>query len=468
MALSISGCLQNRGGVFYFRRSVPQDLRLKINQSEIIVSLCTRERQEARRRSILCINVTNRLFREMRMSGVKTLDPDFKARVRKALKQFEHESTQSNESLAFATGTAATPETLTALLQGLDTYLANTPPSQVLEEGGDIAGFLQSMRSLPELQDIGSSDPKAAQAFIQREFLKRFRATVENTLRLHTDPSYEPADDLPTSALSAGALPPIVTQPRDTTTILEAWEQYAKENSAKWSATTAPQYESRIREFAHPDFVGNKAVADISRSDLVKYKNIVHHLPAHWKKSKQYRDLTVSELIALDISEKDKLSDRSINERFTTLKAFFKWCRYGQGLQIDPEAVMYDISIKDPESSERASFTDEELQTIFSLDHYSSKKINLLYKFWVPLIGALSGARLGEVTQLRLEDIISVQGVPTIRLIETADDNTGRRKLKTKAATRLVPIHKDLITIGFIEYVEALKGRGYLESPRFS
>ncbi len=59
MTLSIYGCLQTRNGIFYFRRSIPKDIRSKFDQSEFIVSLRTRERQEARRRSILCLNVTN-------------------------------------------------------------------------------------------------------------------------------------------------------------------------------------------------------------------------------------------------------------------------------------------------------------------------------------------------------------------------------------------------------------------------
>ncbi len=329
MALSIYGCLQIRNGVFYFRRSIPKDIRSKINQSEIIVSLRTRERQEASRRSILCLNVTNRLFREIRMSGVKTLDPDFKARVRKALKQFEHDGTEASESLAFA-GKGASPETLRAFLQGLDEHLASAPLTHTLEEGGNVAEFLEDLRSLPDLQDIGNSDPKAAQAFIQREFLKQLRATVENTLRLYTDPSYESADDLAPSVVAT--TPKTITPPRNTTTILEAWEQYAKENRTKWGASTAPQYESTIKEFTNSAFVGNKAVEDITRTDLVRYKTILHQLPANWKKIKKYRELSVGELLALDIPEKDKLSDRTINERFNVLKPFFKWCSYAKGL----------------------------------------------------------------------------------------------------------------------------------------
>ena len=44
-----------------------------------------------------------------------------------------------------------------------------------------------------------------------------------------------------------------------------------------------------------------------------------------------------------------------------------------------------------------------------------------------------------------------------IWLFNVSDDNTGQ-SLKTEAATRIVPIHSELVRCGFLDYVEGLAG----------
>jgi hypothetical protein len=46
-------------------------------------------------------------------------------------------------------------------------------------------------------------------------------------------------------------------------------------------------------------------------------------------------------------------------------------------------------------------------------------------------------------------------------LFNVSDDTTGQR-LKTEAATRIVPIHSELVRCGFLDYVKALPRDGQL------
>jgi integrase len=73
---------------------------------------------------------------------------------------------------------------------------------------------------------------------------------------------------------------------------------------------------------------------------------------------------------------------------------------------------------------------------------------------WVPWLCAYTGARAGEITQLRGVDVIERDGVDALRL--TPDAGT----IKT-GATRTIPIHEHLIVQGFLDFV-ATRGEGPL------
>lgn len=73
---------------------------------------------------------------------------------------------------------------------------------------------------------------------------------------------------------------------------------------------------------------------------------------------------------------------------------------------------------------------------------------------WIPLIALFTGARLEEIAQLQVDDvrIDALRGnVPIIRFTDLGDDQA----LKTDAARRDVPIHKELIKAGLLRFVAA-------------
>jgi integrase len=89
---------------------------------------------------------------------------------------------------------------------------------------------------------------------------------------------------------------------------------------------------------------------------------------------------------------------------------------------------------------------------------------------WVPWLCAYTGARVGELTQLRVQDVecrssdprgpLGGDEYPVLRI--TPDAGT----VKTGKA-RTVPIHRHLVEMGFLEYVEAVKARSGKQGPLF-
>ena len=75
-------------------------------------------------------------------------------------------------------------------------------------------------------------------------------------------------------------------------------------------------------------------------------------------------------------------------------------------------------------------------------------------KRWCPWLAAYSGARMGELTQLRGVDIVEQDGVHAMKISPEA----GTTKTGT---TRMVPLHEHLIEQGFLAFVKS-NGKGPL------
>jgi integrase len=79
----------------------------------------------------------------------------------------------------------------------------------------------------------------------------------------------------------------------------------------------------------------------------------------------------------------------------------------------------------------------------------------------VPLIALFNGLRMNEACQLYAHDIGEEDGVPFIRVHEDVDgEAVADKHLKGSASWRTVPVHPELIKMGFLEFVSERKRQG--------
>jgi integrase len=146
------------------------------------------------------------------------------------------------------------------------------------------------------------------------------------------------------------------------------------------------------------------------------------------------------------------LTAKTINGSYLgALSALFSWAK-GDGLVAkNPTIEVTRVKLpKQPQLREK-EFTKEEWRTILSatlLELKGRPKDDFRYAVrWCPWLMAYSGARVGEITQLRKEDIQTVEGITCMRVTPEAGT------VKTNEA-RMVPLHPHLIEQGFLSFVD--------------
>ncbi|WP_354133595.1 tyrosine-type recombinase/integrase [Bradyrhizobium sp. S3.9.1] len=137
----------------------------------------------------------------------------------------------------------------------------------------------------------------------------------------------------------------------------------------------------------------------------------------------------------------------------TALKTVFAWGMAEKLIKSNPfREVRINVPRRNVERETKA-FSREEAKTILAaaLVCDDSKSYDERARRWVPWICAYSGARAGEITQLRGMDLQQRGGDYFIRLTPSAG------KIKTRKA-RTIPLHEHLIAQGFLGFVERAHG----------
>lgn len=117
--------------------------------------------------------------------------------------------------------------------------------------------------------------------------------------------------------------------------------------------------------------------------------------------------------------------------------------------------------------------SQEDLRRTFESPAYLDGASQCDWKYWLPPMLLTSGGRVGELSQLYTNDIVHVLGIPCFSFVwDSPDDDEddegegpGRiarkartehefRRLKSEASRRIIPIHPELLKLGFMQWVE--------------
>ena len=133
-------------------------------------------------------------------------------------------------------------------------------------------------------------------------------------------------------------------------------------------------------------------------------------------------------------------------------KTVFDWAVEQRHLRENVFAGVRVTVPKQPKLRPTQAFTADETRTILkaALSITDTERPLEAAKRWAPWLCAYTGARPGEITQLRVKDVIESEGVHALRITPEAGT------VKNKQA-REVPIHEHLIEQGFLAFVARRK-----------
>lgn len=412
--LKIPRLSKNRFGVFYVRASYKQDNQRRVYQQ----SLRTKDPQLAKILALrFCLAIVENSAmtkKEERLEDIGKMRPAHEV----ALQSFEA------KRIAFEQALQAKIAKNPALSYPTTEMTIKTPSGEVIE--------------------FDENNPIAVE--LAKEFLRDSRLAHEKTsLQEAIQMAVVEQNKTPVFAPYYASTPQVPIPP---ITIQEAFDKHIVEEARKLVPDTIKEKKVVIKDFI--TCFGNIPLNMITVSEIThRWRPLEYARPNQRpKKSRSEAPDNGSE------SKVQTLSLARLEKRRCYLQKFFNWAMAG-GMYIHPKnPVQQKFAGKDEirdETKSWAEFTEDDLKKLFGTKYLE----NLGAKpdwYWLPLMALLSGARLGEIAKLAVDEFVEIEGIHCYKIV--------RASAKNRASIRTIPVHSRLIELGLLEYVQAMRDRG--------
>jgi integrase len=223
---------------------------------------------------------------------------------------------------------------------------------------------------------------------------------------------------------------------------------------------------NRLKDFMA--FAGDKPVNRYRFSDFQKFAALLATVPTNYAKYPAFKGMSQEEAADYNDTLEPKerlpcLASGTIKDTyFSPIRMFFKDVGAEHGFR----SPLFDNEIKIPKyvrgAIRRRPFKVEDLNKWFV---HAAKAYRAEMK-WMPLVGTLVGARVGEMVPLQGKDVYQVEGGTwvinlTTELIDD-DGNPEDRRLKTASSRRIIALPDVITKTGFIKYVKTRGPEDYL------
>ncbi|EME70205.1 integrase [Paramagnetospirillum caucaseum] len=255
----------------------------------------------------------------------------------------------------------------------------------------------------------------------------------------------------------------------------EAYARYSRAKAKTWGPDQAKANEDAHELFK--EWCGDRRIDRYERTDFTDFVTMLQGLPSKRGKGQAWSG-NLSELVAM--AEKNPkiktLAPPTVKRHAGIVSTFFGWCVDEYGLEANFARGAFKWKRTHRRSEERAAWTPEQLRVLFQSPLYhgaTSPRFRTkprpgphIYRnarYWLPLLGAFHPIRLEEASQLRLEDVQEDEGISFLHVHATEDedeDTLPKRKVKTAAGWRRIPLHPIPVELGFLDYVAELRSKG--------
>lgn len=512
--------LFRRGAVYYWQRRLPNHLARVLRIGVVKVSLGTKDLGMARRLVApldacameIFMGQTQALSREQLGGIFKAVLVEHKAKLaliadcERARPTAERRVHLDNE-LAQGAAYRLLAE------QGAHARLTPAHQQQLMEKGRDRAFLIKVIENLEALRDedgiriskrrlaghiqqAGAEPNAVSMARAQPVYL---RALGEALLAADERYGDQPADELDFAALMAetaqvsppvaetapakpvqtGQSSPVLTPsaPAAEGSIAVLGEAYQAKCSqdGDWNDKTCRQARFIFTLFARfmREVLAIEDLGAVEQNDLARFDTFLRGLHNNFGKStKKDPTRTIVEILALaeiEVPKHGAIQGPTRNRHLTFLNQLIDYAR-GQGLAIDPKLSTTPFRARRrvrgrnqrpvPERSAVANLFHRPVFVGYAAwDDIDAPGTEFFHRaeYYCSILAAYEGARREEYCGLDVNDVITDNGaIPYLHIAPNAF-----RRIKNAQSVRNLALHPEVIRLGFLDYVEAIKALGY-------
>jgi integrase len=234
-------------------------------------------------------------------------------------------------------------------------------------------------------------------------------------------------------------------------------DKFTASREAKWSASTKRNY-TIIHRVIEEVCGRDTFLAAIDDEFCENVRSVLQRLPSNYQKHPATMGRRIPEVLEIAATKGlPVIGPATINGHLTKLAAIISFGRDKGWITGNPMAGIDVLDPIDP-SEKRHPFTTDHLIAIFATEPWT-QPFDMSHpnpsRFWAPLIGLYSGARLTDICGQLVEEMVEVDGVPIFDFVHRPDE----RHIKG-GKSRRVPVHPTLLALGFCDFVDDARKSG--------
>lgn len=168
----------------------------------------------------------------------------------------------------------------------------------------------------------------------------------------------------------------------------------------------------------------------------------------------QVQDISSSHIVEFrDWLTSEGLASATVEKQMNIIKALLGIAHERSLIKFNPASKIRPPKASGRDRDSRTPFTVNQLNQLFSSPIYSGEKAPKAGKgaaaLWLPLLGLFTGARVEELCQLRLDDVLEEDGIHFIYIRRKHEE----QETKNDGSVRRIPLHQELVKLGILNYV---------------
>ncbi len=480
----IGSYLRLRGGTYHFRVRIPRPLHKAAGRSEMTVSLRT-GRFDSAVRAARAIRTGLDSVMEAADQGASYVDIERRVRAWMGRSALDYEtkiaindglsgSFSADEARTMGPDATAEMDCLFRFVGMMDREVAKSAAVRAaagLISDPKLDGLVETLA-----QDIGFEVQAGSHTakLVRRAILRNFPNFLghRDAADLGLPLPDEVFNSVPSSPPIGTPLAERQSAQADSLPIRDLWDAFcdSKIDGDEWKRAEKVAARSTLKLWLQSE--GESLISLYRVTNVEHFRKVLRGLPDDYYHNKQWRDIfdkqgTLALYEAAKAADCSRMSPKTFNKHLSRLNEFWKWAAAkGAALQSGTPSIFAGSFVKVQKNrigrrlrlELRRKFEEHEIAALLtsptflggrSARDWKTKGTLVVpdHRYWITLIGFLHGMRREEPIVLKVRHVKQKAGIWYFDLL----DDEIVPLLKDVGSPRHVPLHKDLLDLGFLD-----------------